>query len=80
MDDQFCLVNRRLFPIYSTKIDKTKGVNMRISLADSRTIGFKKWSDALRPSDRSRADDDPKLRQPADDPTHAGVGTGKGGK
>lgn len=53
---------------------------MRISLADSRTNGFKKWSDAQRPSDRPRADDNPEVQQLAGDPIRAGVSAGKVGK
>ena len=62
------------------KIDKTNGLDMRISLADSRTNGFKKWSDAQRPSDRLPADDGPELQQRADDSTRAGVTAGEAGK
>ena len=53
---------------------------MRISLADSRANGFKKWSDAQRPSDRPRADDNPEVQQRAGDPICAGVSTGKVGQ
>lgn len=50
---------------------------MRISLADSRTNGFKKWSDAQRPSGRPRTDDDPEVQQRAGDPIRASVGADK---
>ena len=53
---------------------------MRISFADSRTNGFKKWSDAQRPSDRLPADDGPEVQQPAGDSTRAGGSAGKVGK
>jgi hypothetical protein len=53
---------------------------MRISLADSQTNGFKKWSDAQRPSDRPRADDSPEVQQLVGDPIRAGVSAGKVGK
>jgi len=53
---------------------------MRISLADSRTSGFKKWSDAQRSLDRPRADDNPEVQQRASDPIRAGVSAGPAGK
>lgn len=42
---------------------------MRISLADSRTNGFKKWSDAQRPPDGPPANDFPIVQKQADDPS-----------
>ena len=53
---------------------------MRISLADSRTNGFKKWSDAQRPSDRLPADGGPEVQQRAVDPIRASVSAGKADK
>jgi hypothetical protein len=53
---------------------------MRISLADSRTKGFKKWSDAQRPSDRLPADDGPEVQHRAGDSARAGVSVGKADK
>jgi hypothetical protein len=53
---------------------------MRISLTDSRTRGFKKWSDAQRPSDRPHAGDNQGAQHQVGDPTHAGISTVKDSK
>ena len=53
---------------------------MRISLADSRTNGFKKWSDAQRPPDRSPADDGLEVQQRAGDSIRAGLSADRAGK
>lgn len=48
---------------------------MRISLADSRTAGFKKWSDAQRPTVQRPTDPaapDPEAQQQAGGPPGAG--------
>jgi hypothetical protein len=53
---------------------------MRISLADSRTTSFEKWSDAQRPSDRAHAANNQGAQHQVGDPTHAGISTVKDGK
>lgn len=55
----------------------TNGFSMRISFADSRTNGFKKWSDAQRPTDtkppgEDLAADDPAAQQQANGLSPAG--------
>jgi hypothetical protein len=53
---------------------------MRISLTDSRAAGFKKWSDAQRPSDRPPAESTPQAPPPAGEATRVGGSAGKAGK
>ena len=50
------------------------------ALLGPESKGFKKWSDAQRPSDRLPADDGPEVQQRADDLTRAGCSAGKAGK
>jgi hypothetical protein len=45
---------------------------MRISFVDSQRNGFKKWSDAQRPTARMRPGDDPGVHKQQNDPSRAG--------
>jgi hypothetical protein len=58
-----------LFP-YMLSAHPTHGIIMRISLADSRTNGFKKWSDAQRPPERPAPADMPEPRRQKGESTH----------
>jgi hypothetical protein len=53
---------------------------MRISLVDSRTNGFKKWSDTQRPLDRPPVDDGPEVQQRAGDLSRTGLSADRAGK
>jgi hypothetical protein len=63
-----------------SEVDGKNGLNMRISPADSRAKGFKKWSDAQRPSHRLHAADDQGAQHQIGDPTRAGISTVEDGK
>jgi hypothetical protein len=68
-----------LFSIYI--IHPSHGRKMLISLADSRTNGFKKWSDAQHPSGQSApAADIPKPRRQKDESMRLDAGIGGDGK
>ena len=66
--------------MYLANDDKANGLNMRISLVESRIKGFKKWSDAQCPSDRPRADDGPEMQRQAGSPTRAADSADRAGK
>ena len=62
---------RDFHPIYASRVISS-GENMRISLVDSRTNGFKKWSDAQRPAEPPAAPEVHKPQAQKSAPTAAG--------
>jgi hypothetical protein len=66
--------------MYFVKTGKMNGISMRISVAESRANGFKKWSDAQCPSALPRADDGPEMLRQAAGQTGAARVTEKAGK
>jgi hypothetical protein len=66
--------NMELCSPYMSSAHPTHGIKMRISLADSRTNGFKKWSDAQRLAERPVPADIPEPRRHKGESTHPDAG------
>jgi hypothetical protein len=50
--------------IYAVRTDQFPGAKMRISLADSLANGFRKWSDAQRPTEQPEPPRVPETEKP----------------
>src|SRR4051794_40527459 len=65
---------------YPVRGAQYQGRKMRISLADSRTNGFKKWSDAQRPAAQPDSADIAEPRRSKGESTHPDAGIAGDGK